>query len=1005
MSTARGEKFTPAWLADPKITLVNVLPPCSDHDFYATLQEAESGVSSLVRSLDGAWKAHFAMNPADAPNELLKGSSLDATLREISIPCEFQLVAPEWDPPQYVNVQYPWDGHEALTPPEVSSEYNPTVTCVKPFTLSLKDMQHRIVLHLAGAEAAVLVYVNGHEVGYCEDSFTAHAFNITPFVRVGENRLALRIFKRCSGSWLEDQDFWRYSGIHRSVSLHFWPESHLADIRVRTPLTDNYTTAHLDALLTVAGRAGQARVTLTDREGKVLYEETRPVTGQMQVQFDAVIPGVKLWSAETPNLYPLTVTLTNAMGQVTEVSRTWVGFRQFEMIDKIMCLNGKRIVFHGVNRHEFDCDHGRVVSRETLLKDIQICKSLNINAIRTSHYPNMTAFYRACDEYGLYVIDETNIETHGSWAPWHDWVVPGDKPEWHEAVLNRGRYMLERDKNHACVLMWSCGNEAWGGCNLFDLSEYFRKTDPTRLVHYESCVHDERYRHTSDMLSHMYLKAADIERYLKNDPQRPFINCEYMHAMGNSLGGMSEYTALEDKYPMYQGGFIWDYIDQGLRTVAPNGQERFAYGGDFGDKPCDWQFIGNGIVLADRTPSAKTQDVRYLYRDVFLKPGKTGVTVWNRKLFAPLTGYAVRWTVECDMKPVKAGEIMLPEIAPGESKHISLPYGKLPTEGQVVLTCYLVLREDTGILPAGTILSHGQTIYGEPEAPVFHNDGPRPVLSDGNVGLRSDKMGVLFERGKGLISFRDRAGRETLLCAPQLSLFRASTDNDDGNGYSVRQGVYHLISRYNHRSYAHVETEDGCTRLTYRYTTPMLKDFEMSVVYTVRSQDAVEVTVNWPGVPDLPDMPALGLSFQLDPRLDTVNYYGYGPAENYVDRREGAYLGWHLYRVKDGMSPYLNPQESGNRGGVQSLSVTDKDQHGVLVMGDNLEISVQPWLPEQLSAARHCSDLMGPVKTVLDVAMFRKGVGGDDSWGAPTLPKYCYPADKPYSFTVTLRAL
>jgi len=1005
MSNIRSDRFTTAWLSDPTIFSVNEQPVNSDHEFFASRKELDENWSSLVRSLDGKWKAHFAMNPAGAPDALLTGSIMDGSLREISVPCEFQLINPEWDPPHYVNTQYPWDGHEDLKAPEVSEEYNPTVTCVKTFHLSLKDLQNRIILHLGGVEAAVLVYLNGHEVGYAEDSFTSHSFNISKYARVGENRLVLRVFKRCTGSWIEDQDFWRFSGIHRSVELHFWPETHLLDLRVRTPLTDNYTVAHLDVLLTILGRAGQARITLSEKDGTVIYEETKPAGGQEQVQFESIIPGVKLWNGEEPNLYQLAVTLTNEAGRVTEVSRTMVGFRQFEMIDKIMCLNGKRIVFHGVNRHEFDCDTGRVMSRELILRDLRDMKSMNINAIRTCHYPNTTEFYRLCDEVGMYVIDETNIESHGSWAPMHDWVVPGDKPEWHDMTVNRGRSMLQRDKNHPCILLWSCGNESWGGCNLFDLSEYFRKADPTRLVHYEGCVHDKRYLHTSDMLSHMYMKAADIERYLKNDPQRPFINCEYMHAMGNSLGGMSEYTALEDKYPMYQGGFIWDYIDQGLRTVAPNGQVRYAYGGDFGDKPCDWQFIGNGIVLADRIVSAKGQDVRYLYRDVFLKPGKTGVTVWNRRLFTPLTGFNLRWTVECDMVPVKAGEIMLPEIAPGESRHINLPYGKLPAEGRVVVTCYLVQCEEAGLLPAGTILSHGQTVYGEIAAPEFANDGPTPVLGDNNVGLRSEKMGVLFERGKGLISFRDRAGRETLLCAPQLSLFRASTDNDDGNGYNVRQGVYHLISRYNWRHHAQVETEEGCTRLTYRYTTPMLKDFEMSVVYTIRSQDAVEVTVNWPGAADLPDMPALGLSFQLDPRLESVNYYGYGPEENYVDRREGAYLGWHHYHVDQGMSPYLNPQESGNRGGVQSLSITDKEQHGVLVMGDNLEVSVQRWLPEQLSAARHYSDLMGPVKTVLDVAMFRKGVGGDDSWGAPTLPKYCYPADKPYSFTFTLRAL
>jgi len=1005
MSNVRSERFTAAWLSNPEIFSVNELPATSDHEFFASKKEMAEQDSSLVRSLDGKWKAHFAMNPAGAPDALLTDAIMDESLREISVPCEFQLENPEWDPPHYVNTQYPWDGHEDLKAPEVSEEYNPTVTCVKTFTLSPKDLQHRVILHLAGVEAAVLVYLNGHEIGYAEDAFTSHSFDVGSFAREGENRLVLRVFKRSSASWIEDQDFWRFSGIHRSVSLHFWPESHLVDLCVRTPLTDNYQTAHLETTLTVAGQGGQARVTLSDEEGNVLYEETKPVSGQEQVQFESIIPGVKLWSAEEPSLYPLVVTLTNDMGRVTEVSRTMVGFRQFEMIDKIMCLNGKRVVFHGVNRHEFACDRGRVMTRELLLKDIRNIKSMNINAVRTSHYPNTTEFYRLCDKYGLYVIDETNIESHGSWAPMHDWVVPGDKPEWREAVINRGRSMLQRDKNHACILMWSCGNESWGGCNLYALSEYFRQTDPTRLVHYEGCVHDKRYPHTSDMLSHMYMKAADIEKYLQNDPQRPFINCEYTHAMGNSCGGMNEYTALEDKYPMYQGGFIWDYVDQALRVKGPNGQERLAYGGDFGDKPTDWQFNTNGIILGDRTLTPKCQEVRHQFRDVFLKVGKTGVTVWNRKLFAALKGYAIRYTVECDMKPIKAGEILLPEIAAGESKHVNLPYGKLPAEGETVLTCFLVLAEDKGILPAGTILSHGQLVCGEKVKDKGEAHPAKVTVCDNNIGVRGNGLGALLEKRGGIISFRDKAGKEVLLRAPQLSLFRAHTDNDRGNHTSIRQGIYHMISRYSWSHEVKVEEKDGVTTLSYGFSNMLLKDFEMTVVYTIRRDDEIEVTVNWPGVKDLPDMPALGLSFQLDPRLDTVNYYGLGPEENYADRCEGAYLGWHSYKVADGMTRYCKPQESGSRCKVQTFAVTDRDHHGILITGEDLEVSCLPWTVEELQGAYHPSDLMGSVRTVLDVAMFRKGVGGDDSWGAPTLPKYCYPADQPYSFTFTMKAL
>ena len=633
MKQIARERFETAWLSNPEIFSVHELPDCSDHAFYATMAEADADASSLVKSLDGAWKAHFAMKPSEAPDTLLTSAALDETLREIQVPCEFQMEAPEWDPPHYVNTQYPWDGHEALQAPQVSEVYNPTVTCIRHFALSLPQVQQRTVLHLAGVEAAVLVYVNGHEVGYAEDSFTPHRFDLTPYVHVGENRLALRVFKRCTGSWMEDQDFWRFSGIHRSVSLHFYPETHLYDLRVRTPLTDNYTRATLETRLRVMGASlGKAKLTLTDKAGKTLWTAEKPLTA-LESYVSAEIPGVKLWSAEEPNLYTLTVVLTNAQGQVTEVCRTKVGFRQFEMKDKIMCLNGKRIVFHGVNRHEFDCDRGRVMTHDLLMRDIRDMKAMNINAVRTCHYPNTSEFYRLCDEYGLYVIDEANIETHGSWQPMHDWVVPDNRPEWQEAVLARGRAMLERDKNHPCILLWSCGNESWGGKDLYELSQYYRREDPTRLVHYEGVANDPRYPDTTDVHSNMYRKVASIEEYLQSNPDKPFINCEYTHAMGNSCGGMSLYTALEDKYPMYQGGFIWDYVDQALRVKAPNGQERLAYGGDFGDKPTDWQFNTNGIILGDRTQTGKCQEVRYLFRDVFLTPDETGVTVQNRRLF------------------------------------------------------------------------------------------------------------------------------------------------------------------------------------------------------------------------------------------------------------------------------------------------------------------------------------------------------------------------------------
>ncbi len=998
------KEFSTAWLANPEIFSVGELAPFSDHEIFASVAEADEGKSSLVRSLDGAWRAHFAICPAEAPESLIADASGDAELMEITVPCEFQLVNPEWDPPHYVNTQYPWDGKEDLKAPEVSEKYNPTVTAIRTFELSAEDLKSQLVLTFGGVEAAVALYLNGKFVGYGEDTFTPHHFDISAFAVEGVNRLCARIFKRCTGTWLEDQDFWRFSGIHRSVTLTLRPKTHLNDLRVKTPLTENYTKAALDVTLKLSGEiAGSATLCLTDKDGAVLLNEVAEAAAEVKLCRE--VPGVKLWSAEEPNLYTLTIALRDEKGEVIEVSRIKVGFRQYELIDKILRVNGKRVVFHGVNRHEFDCDKGRVMTRELLLQDMHDMKSLNVNAIRTCHYPNTSDFYRLCDEVGFYVIDETNIESHGSWSPMHDWVVPGDKPEWHDLVLYRGSHMLERDKNHACVILWSCGNESWGGQNLQALHDYFRANDDTRLVHYESCVHDPRFPDMTDIYSRMYYRVAEIEKYCQSNPQKPIINCEYTHAMGNSCGGMHLYRELEDKYPMYQGGFIWDYVDQALRVKAPNGEVRLAYGGDFGDKPCDWQFNTNGIILGDRSFTPKCQEVRYVFRDVFMTPDKTGVTVWNRKMFASLKNYDVRWTVECDRVPVKAGEELLPEIPAGEERHIDLPFGELPEKGQVVVTCFLVLREAEGLLEAGTVLSQGQTVYGEAakaEAPVTAG---KPVIGDNNVGFMGEEMSALFEYGRGMISFRDKAGHDTMLRAPLLSLFRAPTDNDVGNRDAIRQGVWHMVSRYSYHKMPEIKTENGVTSVTYTYVNAMVPGLKLPVTYTWREAGAVDVTMRWPGVENLPDLPALGLAFQLDPRLKHVKYWGLGPEENYCDRQEGAYLGWHSFEAKDGLTRYEKPQESGNRGGVEIVTVTGDDGHGVEITGSGLNISVMPYLPEEIAAAYHYEELQGSCRTVLDVAMFRKGVGGDDSWGAPVLPQYCFPSNKEYEFTFTIRAI
>ncbi len=987
--------FDLSWLSDPGVFSVGELPAVSDHAFFASPQEMSRGVSSMVRSLDGTWLCEFVQRPDQAREEILSSSSLDSLLRPVEFPGECQLQNPEWDRPQYVNVQYPWDGREDLDITRIPDR-NPTVTCVRTFDLSEEDLKsRRILLCIGAAEASAAVYLNGECIGYAEDSFTPHRFDLTSHVRAGENRLCIRLFRFCSGSWMYDQDFWRFTGMHRSISLCLEKASHLEDIRVRTPLRDAYTTADLDVDMRLLAPRGQVRIRLKDPEGRELLNETRPADEQVHACFTGLAP--RLWSAEDPVLYRLEVELWDTDGSCMECSCLMVGFRQFEMLDRVMCLNGRRIVFHGVNRHEFDTRLGRVMRESVIREDLLKMKRMNINAVRTSHYPNDSAFYRLCDELGLYVIDETNLESHGSWArPGTDRVVPGDREEWLEAVLYRGRNMLERDKNHACILLWSCGNESCGGKNLHELSCLFHRLDPTRLVHYEGVVHDMRFPDTTDVFSCMYAKAADIEAYFASDPVKPFINCEFSHAMGNSCGGIGLYTDLEKKYPMYQGGFIWDFIDQGLEVETCHGRRRYAYGGDFGDRPCDWNFIANGILFSDRTLSPKAQEVRQVYRDIEIRVSREGVEILNEKVFAPVEHMKLCTRVYLDHELVQETTQPIPAIPCGASLCLETEMPERKEDQVLTLVC-LACTDGEHPLGEGHILSTGWARFGAFRLPVLSE--PLPLIQgDSNLGTPAP-LPLLFERRSGLISFPDARGRELLLTSPLLSLFRAFTDNDAGNGDAQRQGIYMLLSRLSRRE---LSVSGSC--LTWSFTHDLVPAFRADISYEP-FRGGLRVTLDWTGVKDLPDLPSLGLSFLLDPSLHNVRYFGLGPDENYVDRCRGAVPGWWTYDSRHNVTPYIRPQECGNRMGISCLQLTDDQGHGLQVLGEDLEITAMPYLPEHLMAARHPDELPMVTQTVLDIALFRKGVGGDDSWGAPVLPGYTYPAGHPYRLSFILMPL
>lgn len=715
------------WLENPEIFRVNRIDAHSNHWFYEKVEDVKlEDAMPLKQNLNGKWRFSYSENPSLRIKEFYKDNFDVSGFDYIEVPGHIQIQG--YDKCQYINTMYPWEGHDELRPPHISKTYNPVGSYVTFFEVKDELKNKQTFISFQGVETAFYVWVNGEFVGYSEDTFTPSEFDITDYLREGENKLAVEVYKRSSASWIEDQDFWRFSGIFRDVYLYAVPETHVNDIFIKTDLYDDFKNAKLNAELEMIGNSETTVETyLEDKKGnKIAISEKVPFSDELTLYLDA--QNISLWSAEEPNLYTLYILVKKKNGTLVEVVTQKIGFRHFEMKGKIMCLNGKRIIFKGVNRHEFSARRGRSITKEDMLWDIKFLKQHNINAVRTSHYPNQSLWYRLCDEYGIYLIDETNLESHGSWQKMGQiepsWNVPGSLPEWQATVLDRASSMVERDKNHPSVLIWSCGNESYAGEDIYQMSEYFRKKDPSRLVHYEGVTWNREYEKTSDMESRMYAKAVDIEEYLKNDPKKPFINCEYMHSMGNSTGGLMKYTELEDKYLMYQGGFIWDYGDQALYRKLPDGKEVLAYGGDFTDRPTDYNFSGNGLIYADRTISPKAQEVKYLYQNVKLELDAKGVTIKNQNLFVNTDKYDLYYIAERDGKLIKDGYINV-SVAPGEEKYIELPIGKYNFLEEIVLTTSLRLSQATLWAEKGYEVAFGQKVIKEKSDMNNHNSGSK----------------------------------------------------------------------------------------------------------------------------------------------------------------------------------------------------------------------------------------------------------------------------------------
>ena len=789
------KSFNYSMVKDPTYFKDGRIEAHSDHICYRNEMEAAEKETSFRHSLNGIWKFHYARNYGSTVQGFENTDYSCRDWDDIRVPAHIQMEG--YDAPQYANVQYPWEGHEDIHPGEIPEHFNPVASYVKYFEVPETMQGKRLFISFQGAESGIVLWLNGQFVGYSEDSFTPSEFELTEYVKEGENKLAAQVFKWTASSWCEDQDFFRFSGIYRDVYLYTVPEVHVYDLQIRAIPTEDLTEAALEIRTNTWGK-GKAKIVLT-KSGTEVFNEEKPLDGEEIYSW--TIKNPVLWSAEDPQLYDLTIEVYDEAGNLQEVIPQKVGFRRFEMKDGIMTLNGKRIVFKGVNRHEFSSISGRNVSEAELRKDLMIMKQNNINSIRTCHYPDASLIYKLCDEYGIYMIDETNLESHGSWdvaefTKDYTYVVPHDKPEWLNMMLDRANSMYQRDKNHPAILIWSCGNESFGGKDIYEMSQFFHEKDSTRLVHYEGLCHDRRYNDTSDMESQMYPSVEAIKDFLAKDDSKPFICCEYTHAMGNSCGAMHKYTDLTDTEPKYQGGFIWDYIDQSIYKKDRYGREFQAYGGDFGERPTDYNFSGNGIAYGgNRDASPKMQEVKFNYQNITAEVTADTVKVINKNLFVNTDIYQCKVTVARDGKVIKKA-FMETAVAPLSEETYVLPLGKEEKSGEYTVTVSFHLKEDKVWAKAGHEVAFGQYVYQVKEEQKICQDPLTVIRSTHNIGVRGAHFEVLFSvLNGGLVSYK-YAGKEMIEAIPKPNFWRAPTDNDCGNLMGMRYGQWKIASMY-----------------------------------------------------------------------------------------------------------------------------------------------------------------------------------------------------------------
>ncbi len=1013
----------PDW-ENPAVFSINKEAP---HATYAPHSEMAAAItnermaSPWMQSLNGPWKFNWVSKPADRPLDFYKPGFDASSWKEIQVPSNWELQG--YGQPIYVNIPYEWT--KDPKPPQVPHDLNPVGSYLRTFTVPEAWAGREVFIHFGAVKSAFYIWINGEMAGYSEDAKTPAEWNITKYLQPGLNSVALQVYRWSDGSYLECQDFWRISGIERDVFLFSTPKTRIRDFWARAELDSLYHDGlfSIDVeLLSVELRKKRdphtIEAALLDAQGNAIYQAAQTVEMKGKtvaaVIFAQRIPAPRQWSAESPNLYSLVLTLKDAKGTPTERVGCKVGFRTVEIRDGLLLVNGVAVLIKGVNRHEHDEHTGHVISEASMVRDIQLMKQNNINTVRTCHYPNDPRWYELCDQYGLYVIDEANIESHG--MGYNPERTLGNHPDWIAVHVDRVSRMVERDKNHPSVIIWSLGNEAGDGVCFTAAYNWVKSRDLSRPVHYERA----EMRSNTDIYCPMYEHIDNMLDYASKPQSRPLIQCEYAHSMGNATGNLQDYWDVIEAHPQLQGGCIWDWVDQGFARTTPDGRKYWAFGGEWGP-PSDANFCCNGLVCPDRTPHAALQEVKKVYQSIKFKAVNLSdgeIEIRNGYNFIPLSGFEFVYRLELDGKTIAEGRIDPLDLAPGQSTRLRIPLPVLTTlpRAGYFMTLEARTREEAPMVPKGHVMAAEQFELPLPEVAVERSKAAGPALklkeSKQTLDIQGANFSVRFDKGTGLLTSFISGSRELLHTPPAPNYWRPPTDSDFGNGMNKRCLPWRTASC--ERKLITLQTTPVKVKKTGLIAVQVDVFYELPAVgreqirYTVLGEGEIQVERHFTAMEEkLPEMPRFGMALAMPAGFERVRWFGRGPHENYSDRKTSAFVGLHELTVDGFNEPYVSPQEMGYRTDTRWLAVTDAQGSGLLFIGP-LCFSALHYTNEDLTqksrGSIHPTDLTRRDEVCLNIDLAQMGVGGDNAWGAWPHKQYLLQ-EKKYSHKFVMRPL